>query len=127
LRKFIPNYAYVSQPLLDRKTLLLKGAPLKGQARKEYVKKCHLDSPIGAEKAAYEQLKTEACKATVLAFFDPTRPAFIDVDVSKQRGFRARFFHVKGDKVDLTKSIPAALIEPILYLSRTLAPAEKNY
>ena len=54
--------------------------------------------------------------------FNPTRQLYIDIDASKERGFGAMIYHLKhGDRARPTA------IDPILFLSKCLTPAEARY
>ena len=123
LRNYIPYYAQKIEPLQKRKTLLLQASPVtKGQARRNYSTKTVLDQPSEAEQTAFKTIQSEFQRHTFLTYFDPTRQLYIDIDASKERDFGAMVYNVKtGDRAR-----PAA-IDPILFLSKCLTPAEANY
>lgn len=66
---------------------------------------------------------------TVLVHWDMQRQAYVDIDASQQTGFGVVIYHVKRSyqHKDLSKSPPSNVVEPIMFLSRLLSPAEKNY
>lgn len=95
LRNYVPWYAYVSKPLQDRKTELLKRGPVKGAARKMFAAREAFAYPTGAERAAFTALQKALSSPTVLVHFNILRALFIDLDSSKERGFGAIAYHVK--------------------------------
>ena len=76
-------------------------------------------------------------KPSLLVHFDATRVLWIDLDALKEWGFGAVLFYAKGDnnkELVVMKGNGKAKhwpsrndVEPILFLSRLLTPAEKNY
>ena len=65
-------------------------------------------------------------KPTFLYYFDPRRQLYINVNASKRFGFSIMIYYVKRDP-GLAKCIKRGNIEPILFLSKLLTLAEKNY
>lgn len=51
---------------------------------------------------------------------------FIDLDTNKEFRFRAMIYHLKKDLV-MRKYLVKKVVEPILFLSRQLNPAETQY
>lgn len=53
----------------------------------------------------------------------------MDIDSSKESGHGVMVFHIKKAYAhgQLSRPPPSIAVEPILFLSRTLTPAEKNY
>ncbi|KAJ5978246.1 hypothetical protein N7501_001588, partial [Penicillium viridicatum] len=64
-----------------------------------------------------------------LVHWDDSGQAYIDVDASQQTGFGVVIYHIKENyqHKDPAKPPPAAATEPIMFVSRLLTPAEKNY
>ena len=56
LQNYIPYYAQISQPLQQRKTMMLKASPQKEKPRKGYTKKAIIDGPTKKEKVAFKTL-----------------------------------------------------------------------
>ena len=96
------------------------------------------------ELNAYHQLQGVFASPTMLHHHDPARQLYVDLDVSKEFGFGAHIYHTKQDATvtkDLdtsketmeatTKAIQEApkqkSMQPILFLSRQLTPAETRY
>ena len=126
LRNYIAWYAQKSEPLQRRKTLLLRESPSsKGRQRKVYSARTQLAAATTAELESYRQLQEAFRKATLLVHHDPTRPLYIDVDASKRRGIGVVIYHLKlgADPNNPKRSE----IEPIMFLSRMLTPAEERY
>jgi hypothetical protein len=126
LRSYVPFYAQISKPLQDRKTALLKSAPQSGQARKNYSSKTTLNAITETEERSFMLLRNYFARPTFLAHHDPTRQLYIDIDASKAHGFGVMMYHVHGNP-DLVKDINRQDIQPILFLSKLLNDAERNY
>ncbi|OAP53902.1 hypothetical protein AYL99_11924 [Fonsecaea erecta] len=100
-----------------------KGSPAQANARRDYTSKRSIHEfatpeEIKATREAFELLKRLMVSAPVLAYPDFKRGGFIlFVDGSEEMGF-AVAIHQKDDK---------GMGHPILFMSRTLSPPEKNY
>lgn len=136
LRKFVPRYAAVAKPLHDLKTHLLKDAPTKGQIRKGYLSRTKIKDPDAMHIKAFSDLKSTLTKLSILVHFDPSRTLYIDIDASHEFGFGVVLFHDKANGVYPEEKIPKQAgskwpsisnVQPIMFLSRLLTPAEKNY
>ena len=65
---------------------------------------------------------------TFLAHYDASRPLLIDLDASKSFGFAAIVYHIKRDQVPSGKDqVSRVEVQPIMFLSRSLNDAERNY
>lgn len=126
LRNYIAWYAQISDPLLKRKTLLLRSSPSnKGRQRKVYSARTVLEKPSAAELESYKELQEAFGRASLLVHHGPTRVTYIDVDASKRRGFGVVIYHLKpGADPNNPKR---GEIEPIMFLSRMLTSAEERY
>ena len=125
LRHTIAGYAQVAEPLQKRKTLLTKGLGrgFKGLRRKLQSTKLRYD-PTPEERESFRLLQEAFELPTFLYHFDPTRKLYLDLDASKQFGFAAIIYHVDGDP---DKDWPSSKVQPIMFLSKCLNSAEKNY
>lgn len=141
-RDFVPDFAIIADPLNELKTIGFKGSPRANpqrdthsrhygfpprlpalgkdvkpeQAESWKKKQDHLDGLWKRCVRAWETLKTALINAVDLAFPDFTKPFILYVDTSA-RGIGASLHQVQDDG----KS------RPVLFLSRTLNSAEKNY
>ena len=97
LRNYVAYYAPIVQPLQDRKTLMLRGAPNKGRARKSFSRESRLDIPSEAELRSFDRLQEVFREPIFLVHHDPRRRLYADVDASK-KGFGAVVYHVEEDK-----------------------------
>ncbi|KAJ5931273.1 hypothetical protein N7516_005762 [Penicillium verrucosum] len=63
------------------------------------------------------------------SLFDHTRQLYAEIDSSKDEEHSAMIFHVKAEWThhDLKKPPPANVVEPVMFLSRLLSPAEQRY
>ena len=88
-----------------------------------------LDNPTTLELEAFETLQSEFKKPMFLTHFTRDRRLYVELDSSKESGHGAVVYHVRRDYTheDLTKPPPRATIEPVLFLSRRLTAAERNY
>jgi hypothetical protein len=125
LRDKIPGYAAVAAPLQARKTALLKGAPIEGQARKSFARKQQTELS-GEERAAFYRLKDLITKREAITHFQPCRPLYIDLDASKE-GFGVMVYHLKGDVWDQNTPPLRTQVQPVAFLSKATSPAESRY
>ena len=140
LRSSIPRYAQRAQPLQERKTALTQSMnatttsstiasasasrkQLTGPARKRCSTSLHYD-PTPDEIAAFQDLQNAFRSPTFLAHFDRKRKLHVDIDASKVWGFAAMVYHVKDTS---SESPSRADIQPIMFLSRSINTAERNY
>ena len=126
LRRYIRDYAMLAEPLQRRKTNGLKAGPKsKGNQRTAFCKSDKVErSPELID--AYNKLQTAIQEARILAHFDPARQLYIGVDTSK-KGIGIMAFHAIGDPTDDKEIHKQNKIQPIMFLSRTLTPAETRY
>jgi RNase H-like domain found in reverse transcriptase/Reverse transcriptase (RNA-dependent DNA polymerase)/Integrase zinc binding domain len=129
LRQYIEGYSWKIEPLQQRKTLLLKNSPTKGPPRKRFADRTVLQTPSPKELDAFNQIRTELSATKFLYHHDPSKQLYADMDSSKERGHGAMIYHIKDSYQhrDLTKPPPKTAILPIIFLSRTLSPAESKY
>ena len=133
LRTSIPYYAQLSAPLQQVKTALLKSAPsTAGNARKAYVRKAVLDLKDPKLRDAFEAIQDSFRSLHFLHHFDHTRQLYCDIDSSREYGHGCMIYMVKGDPEPImdgnrAKLFPKTDIEPIMFLSCALTPAEQRY
>ena len=128
LRQYVHYYAQLSKPLQELKTSLLKASPsVAGRPRKRYASTTKLPPPLPAEAASFEELQKAMGQPSMLVHFDPAKTLWIDLDASKEFGFGAVVFHCKDFDEKETRWPTRTTIQPILFLSRLLTPAERNY
>jgi len=131
LRNYVPNYAKITEPLQQRKTDLLaigrkEGAT--GPRRKGFVARTTW-TPTELERVSFETTKDYLSSPKSLTHHDPERQTYAKLDASNEHGYGVMVFHLKtGYKRpnDLSK-IACTAVEPILFLSKLLGSAEKNY
>jgi hypothetical protein len=101
-----------------------------GVQRKNFSAATCIDEPTEREIASFETLQSLLSRPTYLVHFSPVRRLYVDLDSSKAFGFGAVVYHVKGDD-EASKLLDGypnrADIEPIMFLSRMLSPAETRY
>lgn len=126
LREYVEKYARIAEPFTARKTALLKGSPLFGNARQAYSSKMRFSDPMPAELEAFRLLQAALSKPCFLVHHDPTRQLYIDVDASKESGIGGMLYHTKK-KYEDSKYPPRVDMEPTMFLSRMLSTAESHY
>ncbi|TAQ83100.1 hypothetical protein B7494_g8576 [Chlorociboria aeruginascens] len=94
LRQYIKDYAMISRPLENRKTLLLKLAPTKGRPRQNFSKATMYSSPTAAELNSFRTLQKTLASPRTLVHYDPYKQLFADIDASKH-GIGVMIYHVK--------------------------------
>ena len=130
MRDYVPFYAGISKPLQERKTEMLRHGPPAGNARRTYASRTRLEKPSQLELASFEALQSLLSQPSYLVHVDSKRQLFIDLNASKEFGFGAHLYYVKKAFLkDLAPGQfpPRHAIEPVLFLSRLLTPAETRY
>ncbi len=128
LRSYIHFYAQLAAPLQSLKTSLLRDAPLGGQQRRAYASKIKLGPPTPQELASFNSIQEALSRPSTLVHHNPDKVLWIDLDASKKFGFGAIVFHTISNEAIPEGRWPSATnIHPILFLSRLLTPAERNY
>jgi len=83
LRNYVQAYGKVIEPLLQRKTLLIKGFEVTlGSARKAVMNKVKVDNPTKAELEAFDYLKQQFSRPSTIVHFSSNRKLWIDLDGS---------------------------------------------
>ncbi len=128
LRSYIHFYAQLVAPLQALKAAFLWQAPLGGQQRRAYASKTKLGPPIPQELTSFLSIQEALSWPSTLVHYNPEKILWIDLDASKEFGFGAMVFHTtSGETISEERWPSANTIQPILFLSRLFAPAEKNY
>ena len=73
---------------------------------------------------SFRDLKNAFRSPTFLAHYDRKRKLLVDLDSSKSWGFAGMVYHVEGDP---DGDFPRTKVQRIMFLSRCLNGAEKNY
>ena len=153
LRNYIAWYAQIARPLQDRKTELLKPSPKGGRERKSFSANTRLANPTDEELKSFTTLQDILSRPSYLIHFNPYWVLYIDIDASKDFGFGIVVYHDWEEASDAETSRKASgkelkqgsersegssstgytttktrvKIRPIMFLSRLLTDAEKNY
>ena len=126
LRNHVHYYAQLASPLQALKTLLLKEAPNQSSQHRLYSSRQRLPRASPQEEQSFKSLQEALSKPSLLVHFDLNKELWIDLDASREWGFGVQIFHVKKGFVT-NKWPPRTLMETIIFLSRMLTSAEKNY
>ncbi len=119
-RKFVPHYSVITQPLLDLKITGFKTSPARGQAQIKYAEltKYLKDGTFPTDcKVVWNELKECLYNALTLAFLDFSKDLIIYIDSSKECSYGAALHQKDNEKIE----------QPVLFLSKVLNAAEKNY
>lgn len=134
LRQYIPYYSGVTKPLQQRKAklnqILRSRTSVAGNARKKEAARTRVIDPTTEEVEAFKLLQKLFTKPEILTHFDPSRLLHIDIDASSEFGFGAYAYHVKDNQSGGTAANGTPKqksIQPILFLSKLLTPAEARY
>lgn len=95
-RQYIPQYTRIIQPLQDRKTALLSGAPTKGKAQQSFAKNTILATPSQAKIDAYNTIRKHFNNLSFLMYCDPKRQLYFDINISIS-GFNIMLYHLRGN------------------------------
>ena len=126
LSGYIPYYARIAKPLQDWKTELLSQAFKSENSCRSFVSKTRIQDPIARKLAFFTTIEDLLSCPLYLVHPDPERQIFIDLDASKEFGFGAMIYHLKGN---LAKGEHPArkAVEPILFLSQLVYLMETYY
>ena len=126
LRDYVPFYAQIIEPLQRKKTLLNKTKLSKnvGVRKRQAAKLETLGTEL--ERRDFQHLKGLFARHSWLAHFQADSQLYIDLDSSKVWGLAAMVYHLaKPLKED--SEVPRKDVHPIMFLSREINSAEKNY
>lgn len=146
MRHNVPMYASISEPLEQRKTLLLaqsrareseNGKAPKSRSktqRKHWAAGVKMLAPTRDEKESFQAIKDALAKHTTLYYFNVDKCLFIDFDVSGY-GIGVTVYQITDEALskiqdkegNLSTFPPRTVIRPIAFISRTLSDAEKKY
>lgn len=128
LQSYIHFYAQLATLFQALKTSLLYQAPLGAQQRRAYAFKTKLGTPTAQELTSFLSIQEALSQPTTLVHHDPKKTLWIDLDASKEFGFRAIVFHTASNEIMPEGQWPSAsTIQPVLFLSRLFTLAETNY
>lgn len=139
LREYVAWYAQIARPLQDRKTELLKPSPKGGRGRKSFAAITRLTNPTAAELLSFKILQEALSRPCYLIHFNHCWILYVDIDASKEFGFGIVIYHDWQEASDqseeashspsmgYTTTNKRVKIRPIMFLSRLLTDAERNY
>ena len=130
MRDYIAHYADISKPLQNRKTELLRHGPIADNARRAYSSKTRVQNPTKAELTSFRSLQQLLSQPSFLVHVNTQRQLFINLNASKEFGIEAMLYYVKKPFLKNLKPDtfpPRHAIEPVLFLSRLITPAESRY
>ena len=83
-RQYIEGYSWKIEPLQQRKTFLLKTAPNKGNARRNFANKQLLLQPSEGELEAFRIIQKDFASSMFCYHFNRTKQLYADIDASKE-------------------------------------------
>lgn len=112
---------------------MLKRSSRTDNARKSFVKTT-IDSSIDEELKFFKVIQSNFQNSTFLLHFDVKRSLYMNVDAFKRYKFEAILYHVMRDseidiilKNDKTIKFSRTKVQLILFLSKVLSTAKRNY
>lgn len=127
LRSHINYYAQLAAPLEALKTSFLKRVLKSGQQCRTYTSKIRLEPLIKKELATFNALQLAQGQPTTFVCHNPDKPLWIDLDGYKKLSFGIVTFHTTENILHEAKWPFSTSMQPILFLSRLLTTAKKNY
>ena len=123
MQNYIPLYSLIVHPLQETKTHLLKDMPDHSKKRLAFTQKSVINL-TSDEIKTFEAIQEYFHQEMMLVHFDPVRCFYINLDTSGLR-FDVMAYHLQGET--RTEKTHIVNIQSILFLSRLLNTAEKNY
>ncbi len=128
LRSYIHFYAQLAAPFQSLKTALLREVPPGGQQRRAYASKTKLGPPTPPELVSFLSIQEALNRPSTFVHHNPEKIFWIDLDASKEFDFGDIVFHIISSEAISEGRWPfASTIQPVFFLSRLLAPVERNY
>lgn len=128
LRSSVHMYAQLILSLQELKTRLLKDASRTENARKSYSSMYRLSSSSNLKKISFDNFQETLSNLSILAHHNLNRDLWIDLNVSHEFDFEVQMFHVKSNHKSLSEKWSSrSFIELIMFLSRVLISAKRNY
>ena len=106
----------------------MRDAPVSGQQRRAYASKTKLGPPTPQEHASFLSIQEALSQPSTLVHHDGDKTLWIDLDAFKEFGFGAVVFHTStAEDLPQGRWPSSGSFKPILFLSRLLTAAERNY
>ena len=134
LRHCIERFVQLTQPLQVRKTSIIKQLTTNAEAnnnkssdsaKKKQSSKLILEKITNEKKESFARLQKIFFSSIFLVHFDSNRKLYIDLNAFKRWKFVVMIYHVVDDSKD--GNFPRTAVQPILFFSKLLNGAEKNY
>lgn len=94
----IPFYSAKIQPLQDQETYLFNLGLSKGKPDRFTLRALQLEAGTGTERAAFDAIQFHFKDRTILTYANLDRFLFVDIDLSKRRGYGIMVCHVEDDR-----------------------------
>ena len=115
LHDYILYYVGIAKPLQDRKTELFSQAPKSGSSYWSLALKIRVNNLTAYDLASFMTIQDLLSHLSYLVHLNPKRQIFINLDASKEFGFGAMIYHLKGNLA--IREYPAKkVVEFILFL-----------
>jgi RNase H-like domain found in reverse transcriptase len=131
----VPFFSQRAEPLQQLKTAIFQpprqgkdSPPDKPQERKNRGSLPLTGFWKDVHSAAFEDLKGAFTgTADILRHFDASRVLYVFLDASKDLGFGVAAYQLEGVEADDALKPSRTSLRPIIFLSKCLSPAERNY
>ena len=128
MKNYIHFYAQLAAPFQALKTTLVQRVLLAGQQYRARASRTKLGPPTPQELASFLSIQEALDQPSTLVHHNPEKILWIDLDAFKKFGFGAIVFHIAfGEAIPEGYWPSASAIQLILFFSRYLTPAERNY
>jgi len=121
----VPYYSQIMAPLQRLKTKLLKGAPYKGMERKRFCEKIKIPPPTPVQKKAFDLIRQIIASEQVMGHPEYDKEFIMYVDGSREFGYGIGVYQIDDNSLHPKGSRERE--RPVMFLSRELKPAERNY
>lgn len=128
LRTYIHFCAQLAVPLQALKTSLLQDAPVRGQQQRAYASRTNLGPPTAQKLVFFQRVQDALSQSSTLIHHSSDKKLWIDLDTSKEFGLEVVVFYTATNNNLPERRWPnSILVQLILFLSKLLTLAEKNY
>jgi len=127
LWQYILYYVYITELLQECKTMLIRQVFQKNHLWQVFVRKILINSSSKKKLKVYQCLQMQFAQDLFLIHFNFKKILYIDLNALKKQDFEVMLFHLKENWLYSENSLSRNLIKSIIFLSRKLNSAEKNY
>ena len=127
LRDYIIYYVAITKPLQNRKILILTYLPRARNKRKNFATRVEITILLDSELKFFYTIQVVLSKPSFLIYFDDKLTLYVDLDASKDFGFRAIVYYIFSNNPGKNGYPQKSQIRPILFLSYLFKDIETRY